>query len=208
MELDKLNQIVSGRQIAQIYQTKRGWVVRCEDGLDILLTHYLYQARVEDMVDIAREDPPTFNIIACVDRRMGIGKGVNIPWHIPKEQQYFRKMTDGCVVIMGHNTWLSLKKPLENRINVVITHTKIDGVETYDDLYFALRQVDKYNKPIWVIGGAQLYKLAMQLEECERIYISYLPDDYGCDIFFPSLEGWHKESTKYHGFGDVVVYAR
>jgi dihydrofolate reductase len=59
--------------------------------------------------------------IAAMSRNRVVGKGNAIPWRIPDEFKWFRRMTLGRVVIMGRRTFESLPKPLDGRINVVLT---------------------------------------------------------------------------------------
>jgi dihydrofolate reductase len=59
--------------------------------------------------------------IAAMSRNRAIGKGGRIPWRIPEELKWFRRMTLGCVVVMGRRTFESLPGPLDRRVNVVLT---------------------------------------------------------------------------------------
>jgi dihydrofolate reductase len=59
--------------------------------------------------------------IAAMSRNRVVGNGNSIPWRIPDEFKWFRRMTLGSVVIMGRRTFESLPKPLDGRINVVLT---------------------------------------------------------------------------------------
>src|SRR5690242_17876776 len=59
--------------------------------------------------------------IAAMSRNRVIGNGNSIPWRIADELKWFRRMTLGCVVIMGRRTFESLAKPLDGRVNVVLT---------------------------------------------------------------------------------------
>ena len=55
-----------------------------------------------------------------------IGQGSKIPWHLPEDFKWFKKMTKGNVVVLGRKTFESLGKPLPERINVVLTrHPKL-----------------------------------------------------------------------------------
>jgi dihydrofolate reductase len=59
--------------------------------------------------------------IAAMSRNRVIGSGSCIPWRIPAELKFFRRMTLGCVVVMGRRTFESLPRPLDGRVNVVLT---------------------------------------------------------------------------------------
>ena len=62
-----------------------------------------------------------FKAIAAMSLNRVIGAGNRIPWHLPEDFKWFKQMTSGHVVIMGRKTFLSLGKPLPNRINIVLT---------------------------------------------------------------------------------------
>lgn len=140
------------------------------------------------------------NTIVCVDKNWGIGKNNGMLFHLPKDLQYFKNITNGKVVVMGGNTLLSLpgSKPLPNRKNIVISDvfTRDDccTVETLDELKNILKAYD--NDDIFVIGGAMLYKT--MLPYYEKAYITKV-DDECCDatVFFPNLDemnNWEIES--------------
>lgn len=62
-----------------------------------------------------------FKAIAAMSLNRVIGAGNTIPWHLPEDFKWFKKMTTGNVVIMGRKTFESLGKPLPNRINIVLS---------------------------------------------------------------------------------------
>ena len=75
-----------------------------------------------------------FEIITAIDQNNGIGKNNSIPWNLPKDLKHFKDITENSFVIMGRNTWNSLpKKPLPNRINIIISSTiKLDVEISWD----------------------------------------------------------------------------
>ena len=132
-----------------------------------------------------------FDIIACVDQNNLIGQDNDIPWRSSIDQQFFKKITTQPdtpglknVVIMGRKTNESIGRDLPNRINYIIKRT-----EKFDKVieYFINRQdISK----IFVIGGAQIYKLGLNSKYLRYLYITELtskinlsnPGNY---IFFP-----------------------
>lgn len=95
---------------------------------------------------------------------------------------------------MGRKTWESLpeeKKPLEDRINVVISSNENyelpDGVLQFESLDQALLAISTSNKieNVFVIGGGQLYAEAILHAELEQIFLTRIEEDYECDVFFP-----------------------
>lgn len=97
-----------------------------------------------------------------------IGRGNSIPWHVPEDMARFKELTMGRTVVMGRTTWESLPerfRPLPDRRNVVLTRHAdyvADGAEVVSTLEEA--PLDD----AWVIGGSQVYGLALPLaSRCE-----------------------------------------
>lgn len=143
-----------------------------------------------------------FDIIVAYDHGSGgIGSNGGLPWRLPSELKRFKSMTFGHSVIMGRNTWDSLPggKGLAGRYNIVITRNPaslklVAGgicpivVTTFDDALKEAKAQDDSN--IFVIGGETVYREAMAMKECKRIYATelYLPErtDIVFDAFFPT----------------------
>jgi dihydrofolate reductase len=100
--------------------------------------------------------------IVAVDRNGAIGKGGKLPWHYSADMKFFKETTTGNAVVMGHNTWRSLKKPLPNRLNIVLSRQS--EIEAQDSL-MVLRDVEavlsfakNLEGDLYVIGGEQVYQ--------------------------------------------------
>ena len=149
-----------------------------------------------------------FMIIASASRStLGIGNNGKIPWKINQDMKLFKDITStSCpnkrnVVIMGRKTWESLpnqSRPLPNRINIVISRdplirTKIEipvTVLVVDSLNSALMlsSNDDTIDKVYVIGGETVYKEAIKLSSCSRIYLTeVLTEITEIDTFFPSI---------------------
>lgn len=134
------------------------------------------------------------NFIVAVDKHLGIAKDGQLPWNIKEDMRYFRKMTMGHVVVMGYNTWLSMKKKiLPGRFNVVISSNVSDTL--YGDSYvlcnygIAYSIVDKYisdNRQVFIIGGDKTFNNF--LDRIKNIYITHIDKDYKCDTFATFFE--------------------
>jgi dihydrofolate reductase len=130
------------------------------------------------------------NIIAAIDDSNGIGKNGMIPWKLPCDLKRFKMITDNGIVIMGRVTWESLpRKPLPNRINIIVTRSKSylcnEDALVAHSFEEALAISKSYNKNIFVIGGEQLYKHALEFNH--RIYLTHVFGDFNCDRHFPHL---------------------
>lgn len=124
--------------------------------------------------------------IAAMSPNRVIGKDGRIPWHIPAELQWFKKMTLGQAVLMGRKTYESLGRPLPKRRNLVVTRGGGlgEGVEIVRDLE-GFRPED-YPCDVWVIGGGEIYR--QMLGRCEELYLSVIARVVDGDAFFPEFE--------------------
>jgi dihydrofolate reductase len=127
-------------------------------------------------------------IVGC-DPNGGIGYQNKLPWdNIQGDLPRFKQLTTGKVVIMGRNTWESLpKKPLPNRINVVVTKQNIPGITTIN----SLPETDTMDlHDAWLIGGATLISTSWHL--IEEVHLTRTFATYKCDTFV-DLEKLEKE---------------
>ena len=123
-----------------------------------------------------------------------IGKNNTIPWYYSEDLKRFKRLTIGKTVIMGRNTWESLPiKPLPERRNIVITRSSLEEVECFRSIDEA---VETCEGDIWFIGGAGIYKEAMDLADC--IDMTLVPDSVTGEncIYFPKIGNEWKRSEK------------
>lgn len=116
-------------------------------------------------------------ILAC-DPDGGIGVNNSLPWPtLHGDLERFKKLTTGCTVVMGRKTWDSLpRKPLPNRLNIVISSNKIDEVLTSPFIDI----LDVY-PDAWIIGGATLIDACW--DRITEIHLSRTVARYHCDTF-------------------------
>lgn len=133
--------------------------------------------------------------IAAVDRKGAIGKGGKLPWHYSADMKFFRETTTGHAVVMGRKTWLTIGKPLKDRLNIVLSRDS--SIEPRDSLLVLsdIESVIKFNASLttdlFVIGGAQIYEAF--LPHIEKWIITEVPLTVsGADAFMPKgyLEGF------------------
>jgi thymidylate synthase len=131
-----------------------------------------------------------FNIIIATDLSDGIGKHNTLPWNFNYDILYFKQNTsfnelnNTNILIMGHNTFKSLKTKLNNRIYFVITNHIIKDVITFNNFNDAYISALTYNTNIWVIGGSQIYNYALNHWGCNKIYHTLIKHNFDCDTFF------------------------
>jgi len=139
--------------------------------------------------------------IAAVDRKGAIGKGGKLPWHYSSDMKFFRETTTGHAVVMGRKTWLTLGKPLKNRLNIVLSRdTDIEPQESlvvFSDVDSVLSFAKSLTTDLFVIGGAQIYEAFR--DHIERWIITEVPLTVsGADAFMPKgyLEGFEVVDSK------------
>jgi len=100
--------------------------------------------------------------IVAVDRNGAIGKDGKLPWHYPADLKFFKETTTGNACLMGYKTWRTLKKPLPNRLNIVLSrHSEIapqDSVVVVRDVDSVLSLAKDFKGDLFVIGGEQVYR--------------------------------------------------
>lgn len=127
-----------------------------------------------------------FKAIAAMSENRVIGNGNKIPWHLPEDFKWFKKMTTGNVIVMGRKTFESIGKPLPNRETIVLSRGTFSypGVRTVSDL----GEIDLLteSRETFICGGAQVYEQALPL--CSDLYITRVKRIVEGDTFFPQFE--------------------
>jgi dihydrofolate reductase len=149
--------------------------------------------------------------IAAVDRKGAIGKGGKLPWHYSADMKFFRETTTGHAVVMGRKTWLTLGKPLKNRLNIVLSRDS--SIEPQESLLVLsdIQNVISFSKSLstdlFVIGGAQIYTAF--LSHIDKWIITEVPLTVsGADTFMPEnyLHGFEEVDAKELEEGLVVKF--
>lgn len=145
---------------------------------------------------------PNLHLIFARATNGVIGRENTLPWHLPEDLAHFKRTTMGCPVIMGRKTWDSLPpkfRPLPGRTNVVVSRQhdlKIPGAEVAHDLDAALRACGDAPE-VWVIGGAQLYRLAEPL--AATAVVTEIDLQVEGDAFAPTLgTQWTEAAREEH----------
>lgn len=141
------------------------------------------------------------SLIAALDAENGIGKDNDLMWNLPADMRFFKETTKNHVVIMGRKNYDSIPekyRPLAGRTNVVLSR-KQDFIAP-DCLVF-----DSFEKCIaslelapeqkaFIIGGAEIYKIALASGLVKEMYLTHIDRTYGADTFFPdfNIKNYHK----------------
>ncbi|TVY58767.1 Dihydrofolate reductase [Lachnellula cervina] len=165
------------------------------------------------MTTTADNDPamplPELTLIVAATSKMGIGLRGTLPWTgLKKEMAYFARVTKRApspgttnTVIMGRKTWDSIPprfRPLKERQNIVISRsiersssTESQTVGSLPEALNLLSQQSKASESesrtgkAFIIGGAQIYAAALELNQARRILLTRILSDFECDTFFP-----------------------
>lgn len=142
-----------------------------------------------------------FIAIVAVDRQGAIGKGGKLPWHYSADLKFFRETTTGHACVMGYNTWLTLKKPLKDRLNIVLSRQSQiephDSVVILRDLNSVLSLENYLRCDLFVMGGEQVYRSF--LPHIDKWIVTEVPLTVeGADAFVPEnyLEGFSRVDSR------------
>jgi len=128
-------------------------------------------------------------LVAAMSTNGVMGRGNAIPWHIPEDLQWFKKITWGKPIVMGRKTFESIQsKPLPGRHNIILTRQmdfQADHCQVVHSVETALKAADS-SEEVMIIGGAELYRQFLPI--AHRLYLSIVHQVYEGDVYFPSLD--------------------
>ena len=140
------------------------------------------------------------SLIVAVAENGVIGKDNDLIWHLPKDMHFFKETTLGHHVIMGRKNFESIPhkyRPLPNRTNIVVTRQsgyEAEGSIVVNSVETALN-IAKNNGDTepFIIGGGEIYKLALEANLVDKIYLTKINHTFDGDTFFPELGKSWKE---------------
>ena len=127
-----------------------------------------------------------FKAIAAMSLNRVIGQGHKIPWHLPEDFKWFKKMTTGQIIVMGRKTFESIGKPLPDRTTLILSRSQFQfpGVTTIADLTQIKLATEA--REVFICGGAQIYAHTLHL--CSDLYLTLVKRTVEGDAFFPVFE--------------------
>jgi len=161
-----------------------------------------------------RDCVPTISAIVAKAKHNVIGCNGDMPWRMPSDLKYFRKLTIGKPCIMGRKTWESLPGALKKRANLVLTRQNNfhpSGAEVFHSVESILDRAKEIacatqdmSPEVMIIGGGEIYRQFLPL--CDKVYITRIDAELDGDTTFPVLSQgavWELESSnsmrKYEG---------
>ena len=151
----------------------------------------------------------SLSIVVAMDENRLIGKDNKLPWHLPADLVYFKKITTGKSIVMGRKTYDSIGRPLPNRRNIVISRnskTLITGCEVLSSIDEML-SITKDEDEVMIIGGASLCE--QLLPQVSRLYITKIEGKFDGDVHFPEHNeaDWRRVSCESHLPDDLNEHA-
>ncbi len=128
------------------------------------------------------------SMIAAMANNRVIGLGNKMPWHLPADLQFFKRVTLGKPVVMGRNTFESIGRPLPGRLNVIITRNRnyfAEGITCVPSPEAALELL-RDQAEIMVIGGATIYQ--QFLPRADQLFLTFIDLDTEGDTWFPDYQ--------------------
>lgn len=147
-------------------------------------------------------DKMIVSAIVAVSANLVIGRDNAIPWYLPADLQYFKRVTLGHHIIMGRKSFMSIGRPLPGRTNIVITRNPFfvaSGVLVVNDIEAALDMAYEADEAeVFIIGGGEIYRQSMAY--WDRIYLTEVDLETAGDVYFPEPEWsqWQLMSEEHH----------
>lgn len=126
------------------------------------------------------------SLIAAHGQDFVIGKEDWMPWHLPKDFQYFKDMTLSKTIVMGRKTFETFDGPLPKRDHIILTSKEdyeVEGCRVVHDLDGLIEELQAREDEVMIIGGGEIYKLFLPV--ADRLYITYIDHAFEGDTYFP-----------------------
>ena len=143
-------------------------------------------------------------IVAMTPARV-IGKGGDLPWHLPEDLKFFKRTTSGHPIVMGRKTYDSIGFPLPKRRNIVLTRDTSWSAEGVEVIHTpeVLKQLEGIEDKVFIIGGSEIY--AAFLPHLDELIVSHVKESYEGDTRFPEFEDQFPHNEVVEEFDDFVV---
>jgi len=136
-------------------------------------------------------------LMAALAENGVIGRNNKLPWYLPEDLRYFKRVTMSKPIIMGRKTFESIGRPLPGRLNIVVTHqsdwpcpagaVRAGSLDEAFNRAVAQADIDDVDE-VMVIGGGQIY--AEALSRVDRLYLTRVHAAVEGDAYFPEVD-WH-----------------
>ncbi|MEH7373494.1 dihydrofolate reductase [Neobacillus drentensis] len=139
------------------------------------------------------------SFIVAMDENRVIGKDNQLPWHLPEDLKFFKRVTMGHPIAMGRKTHESIGRVLPGRENIVITRQvnyQSEDCTVFYSIEDFVKNSKKQSEEIFVIGGAEIFNETFEF--ADRLYITLIHEKFAGDTFFPEFDGskWELVSSE------------
>jgi dihydrofolate reductase len=144
-------------------------------------------------------------VVAMSQNRV-IGIDNQLPWRLPEDLKWFKRVTLGHPIIMGRKTYESIGRPLPGRTNIVVTRQKQwsqEGAVVAHGIDSALEKAVNQARrdgvdEIYIIGGEELFR--QSFNKVDRLYLTQVQAHLDGDAFFPEFDGsdWREVDREDH----------
>jgi len=132
-------------------------------------------------------------LIVAMDEERGIGRDNDLMWNLPSDMKFFKTITQGQIVVMGRKNYDSIPqkfRPLPNRLNCILSHSpqlNAPGCLVFNELSDCMQRLEGDARTIFIIGGGEIYRLAMHELSIDEMYITRIEGVFDADTFFPEF---------------------
>lgn len=129
------------------------------------------------------------SFIVAMDENRVIGRDNQLPWRLPEDLKFFKKVTMGHPIAMGRKTHESIGRILPGRENIVITRQKdyqMEDCTVVSSVEDFVKYSKKLSDEVFVIGGAEIFNETF--DYADRLYITLIHDEFAGDTFFPEFD--------------------
>jgi dihydrofolate reductase len=159
------------------------------------------------------------SIIAALGKNNVIGRDNKMIWHLPDDLEFFKNKTSGHHLLMGKNTYLSLKKQLKGRKIIVLSRDRefiAKECQVVNNIDKAINLAE-YNQEseLFIGGGQQIYQQFLNISN--KMYLTHVDCELDGDRFFPEFnpdiwkilkrEKFNKDDRHEYSF-EIIEYER
>jgi len=148
------------------------------------------------------------SLVVAMARNRVIGRDNQLPWRLPADLAYFKRVTMGHPVIMGRRTYESIGRPLPGRLNIVVSRSpqfSAPGCTVVPSLAEAWRAAGDAEE-VCVIGGTSIF--AEALPAADRIHLTEVEAEVPGDTWFPEFDRgeWTEREVERHAPDERHAY--
>jgi dihydrofolate reductase len=129
------------------------------------------------------------SLIAAMSQNRIIGRDQQLPWHLPEDLKRFRAITKGHPCVMGRKTFESIKRPLPNRPNIIVTRQKgyrVEGATVVDSVEAALAPYRQSGEEVFILGGEEIFRQTIDL--ADKLYLTIIHKEFSGQTRFPEFD--------------------